>query len=193
MRSQKKLCSKVERRLARGGDPGEPRWSAHLEICASCQASAAAQRRVTAGLKALADDQVGLRLDASRRARILREVRVLSPELAPTRLRVPAYATLLAASLVLGFAYLISSNPVPDLSPRTVRMPAALGSPTDLRVSQEGKNVVLEWSDGREASYTVRQATSAKAVYTAPGVQVRGHRYVDRSPSDATVVYYLVE
>lgn len=155
-----------------------------------------ADERVTLGLDALSNEEAGLRLSASSRASILREVRTFSPA-GPALgfgARVPAYATLLAASLILGFAYLSSSVPAPDLSLRSAR-PAAqkLTGPSDVKVTQEGANVVLEWSDGRQASYTVRQATSARAVYSAPGVQVSGHRYVDRSPSDATVVYYLVE
>jgi hypothetical protein len=53
--------------------------------------------------------------------------------------------------------------------------------------------VILEWQNGREGPYVVRQASSARTVREAPGVQVRAHRYVDRSPSDGQIVYYLVE
>jgi len=189
MKTQTRECSKIERRLALGGDLIRASLSAHIERCSSCQAAAAAYRRVTSGLSSLTSDEAGLRLSASRRASILREVRVLAPATAVWSARVPAYATLLAASLIVGFAYLSSFTPVQEFSAR----PARASDPTDVRVSQVGKDVVLEWSDGRQESYTVRQATSAKLVYSAPGVQVRGHRYVDRSPSDAKVVYYLVE
>jgi hypothetical protein len=65
--------------------------------------------------------------------------------------------------------------------------------PVSLRVSQEGDAVILEWQNGRQGPYIVRQAASAREVREAPGVQVRGHRYVDRSASDGRMVYYLVE
>jgi hypothetical protein len=157
------------------------------------------------GLRALVSESERgeLRFSPSRRSVILHAARLsstarLSSEKGePTGLRfwleapskIPAFATLLAAFLIVGFAYFRTSIPVEDLSAR----PALPSGPSDLRVSQNGNEVVLEWSDGRKDAYLVRQATSARKVYSSPGVEVRGNRYVDRSPSDSAVVYYLVE
>ena len=107
--------------------------------------------------------------------------------------RIPAFATATGAAAILAFAYFTASTPVQNLTSQFPSASPAAVSNTNLRVSQAGSEIVLEWTDGTKDSYTVRQATSAKAVYSAPGVEVKGHRYVDRSPSDAAVVYYLVE
>ncbi|HZE87950.1 MAG TPA: hypothetical protein VE404_00310 [Verrucomicrobiae bacterium] len=149
--------------------------------------------RLDEAFRSLAAEEAGESLTASSRAHILREARKAAPGASSWLFlpaRVPAFATALGAALILAFAYFTSSVPVQSLSaPTATDRPAA----ADLRVSQSGDGVVLEWSDGTKDAYVVRQATSAKSVYSAPGVEVKGHRYVDRSPSDAAVTYYLVE
>lgn len=200
-------CHRIEKKLALGLRTSDPRASLHIDRCPDCAARAEAFARVDAGLSALgaeAEDAAGkdlLHLSMVARARLLREARRAAQVAAghggarpaagwlSAPSRIPAFATLLAAFLIISFAYFRTSTPVQDLSLR----PAIPSGPSDLKVSQNGKDIVLEWSDGKRDTYLVRQATSAKAVYGAPGVEVRGHRYVDRSPSDAAVVYYVVE
>ncbi|MBI3447620.1 MAG: hypothetical protein HY049_01675 [Acidobacteria bacterium] len=156
-----------------------------------------ADRRLEEAFRALAADEAGESLSAATRSRILTQAGQASPKAASWLLipagilkRAPAFATALGAAIIVVFAYFTSSVPVQSLSaPTSIERQAA----ADLRVSQSGDGIVLEWSDGTKDAYVVRQATSAKSVYSAPGVEVKGHRYVDRSPSDAAVTYYLVE
>jgi len=156
----------------------------------------AGQTGVEAGLRALMAEEGHLRLSAAGRTSLLREARSFRkapaslPALLSITSRVPAFATLLAAFLIIGFAYFTTSTPVQSLSPK---VGAGVVGPADLSISQVGGQVVLEWGDAAKQTYTVRQATTAKAVYSAPGVQVRGHRFVDTAPTDSPVVYYLVE
>src|SRR5260221_9201715 len=121
--------------------------------------------QVDEGLSLLAStsEQGGQRLSLSRRSVILREAGLarlksrapLTLQVArPTGIwlwleapsRIPAFATLMAAVLIVGFAYMRTSLPVQDLP---TREPLPTG-PSDVRVSQNGDEIVLQWSDAKK-------------------------------------------
>jgi hypothetical protein len=164
------------------------------------------QDQLDEGLRALASEseQGAQRLPLARRSDIIHAARRASLDALATKggrtsgawlwlgapSRIPAFATLVAAFLIVGFAYLRTTVPVQDPALRA----AVPAGPSDVRVSQNGGEIVLEWSgaDNKDA-YVVRQAASPKQVYTSPGVAVRGTQFVDRSSSESAVTYYVVD
>jgi len=65
----------------------------------------------------------------------------------------------------------------------------------DLQVTERDGQVVLTWKDGDQPRRVVRATNRQDLAHMSqlPGETVRGERYVDPRPSDAEVVYYLVE
>ena len=156
---------------------------------------------VRAQLADLAADQSSMRLSGVRRALILSEaVRATAPARQERArgvvsfhpVRVPAYAW--AAAMVLAFLLVGGGYLWKPVAVQSSSSPSALVSAgPDLRVVQQGNDVVLEWENGGRSNFTLKKATSARDVREAQGMPIQGHRYVDRSPSDARIVYYVVE
>ena len=145
-------------------------------------------------------DERGMSLPAARRSQIIRKTMAArrgsarkglsAVDFLPVRLPAASWAAVLAfALLVVGAGYIWHPQ---SILPTTPSVPQASGG-VDLSVTQVADAVVLEWADGGRETFTVRQASSARAVREAPGIQVRGRRFVDHSATDAPVVYYLVE
>jgi hypothetical protein len=160
-------------------------------------------RKIRTRLAELVADEAGLGLPAHRRmaaiqaglsgasARRLAFSRAAGTERGAAPLHVPAYAwvgAMAIAVLVVGGGYLWQPGAGEVTAPTLVAQDRV-----QLTVSQQGSDVILEWGDGGRRSYTLKQAQSARDVRNAPGIPVSGHRYVDRSPSDAHITYYLVE
>ncbi len=145
-------------------------------------------------LSVLACDDSGWNLSARTRAHIIGEALAARRPAVGTgsvsrQMALASGGALLLALLLVGTGYLRSTG-AGWLTP--IRS-SGLDATAEIRVYQRGDEVVLEWNNGNRETYTVRQASSAARVHQAPGVEVQGHRYVDRSPSDAQIVYYLVE
>jgi hypothetical protein len=190
-----RTCARAERRLAAGATPEDgSRLAAHLAACRRCAASAAAYqalRTTLAAYAAAAEREAGL--PSLRRARIVAAAAGGAARRRPLPAALPSFSWAAAASLVLlvvGGGYLWNFVPVQGLSDLSVQ--EAAGG-VQVQARHEGDGVVLEWQNGHDRAYMVRQATSAREVREAPGQVVQGHRFVDRSPSDAQMVYYLVE
>lgn len=147
-------------------------------------------RTIRARLADLAADESGLGLPAQRRLSAIQAgLTAAGAERGAAPLHVPAYAwvgVMAIAVLVVGGGYL--------WQPGQATAPTLMTQDrVQLTVSQQGSDVILEWADGGRRSYTLKQAQSARDVRNAPGIPVSGHRYVDRSPSDAAITYYVVE
>ena len=84
---------------------------------------------------------------------------------------------------------------LPALQMRQQPAGVAATAISDLQVTSLNGQVVLTWKDGNQPRRVVRTTNRADLTHMSqlPGETVTGERYVDAHPSDASVVYYLVE
>jgi hypothetical protein len=144
--------------------------------------------RFTAHLREISDGYADA-LRPMTRARILASARqaVRSTHLASPF--VPSFPRLLtAAAIVMVLA-------LPALHLGRAPQPGLDASVRDLQVTSQGGQVVLTWKDGTQPRHVVRTTSHEDLARMSqlPGEVVSGERWVDAQPSDAEVVYYLVE